>query len=203
MLDAPAPQPRTWLKIARWAAAATAVVGLGYAAYVLVGGPERESAVRARGCQLCHHWSDQPMEGLRNWKQGEPLRPLVEQRLRAAHPFLHRGAEEELVSYLLHQQMPLLVQQHAGAPGKELYVAKCAACHGRNGMGAPGEYPPLRRSEWITEDPQRLMEVISEGLQGPISVKGEAWDKTMRAPGISSPEQAQQLINYLRQEFAH
>lgn len=202
----PTPQPaipgRNRSSVIRWFCAVPAVVVLFYAAYVEFGGAEREAAVRARGCRLCHNW-DEPLPCLRTWKQGAPLRPLMEQRLLTAHPLLHRGATDELVSYLLHRQMPLLVQLHANAPGKELYNAKCAACHGKNGMGVPGDFPPLRGSEWIKEDPERLMNILSEGLQGPISVKGETWDKTMRAPGISSPDQARQLIDYLRQEFAH
>lgn len=184
-----------------WLMAALVAVALGYAVYVH-GGGAGESVVRARGCVLCHGGWEQPLPMLRTLREGQAMRPLLEERLRRVHPLLSRGVEGELAEYLLLKQLPFLAQLRAGAPGQALYAAKCAACHGKDGMGSPGDYPPLRGSEWLTDEPSRLPEIISQGLRGPIEVRGEAWDKTMLPPGISSPEQVQQLIEYLRREFA-
>lgn len=176
------------------------VAVLAYAVYVYAGG-SAEVAVRARGCLLCHS-PEAALPCVRTLRPGEPMRPLLAARLQQAHPLLSCGAVDELTEYLLARQMPLWARQRADSPGKTLYLAKCAACHGRDGAGRPGEFPPLRGSEWLTDEPGRLPEVISQGLTGPISVRGEAWDKTMLAPGISSPAQVQQLIDFLRRHFA-
>lgn len=175
---------------------------LGYAVYVDAGGPPEQRAWRARGCRLCHEPSAPPIAEPLSLKPGEALRPLLAERLRRAHPLLSRGAEEELVEELLPLQLAALAQKRAGAPGRGLYVAKCAACHGRDGAGTPGEYPPLRGSEWLTEEPSRLPEIISQGLKGSIQVRGEEWNEVMLAPGITEPAQVQQLIDYLRHEWA-
>lgn len=186
-----------------WLVGGAALLLVGYRAYVELGGPAEEAVARERGCVLCHGAApEEPLACLRSWRQGEPLTPLLLERLQQVHPHLVRGAEEELAALLVKWQLPALAKQRAGAPGEALYVAKCAACHGKDGMGQPGEYPPLLGSEWLTAEPSRLQEILTRGLQEPISVKGEAWNKTMRAPGLSSPDEVQQIIGYLRKAFA-
>lgn len=176
------------------------LLGLCYALYVQVGGPAPELPLRARGCMLCHDLRA-PLPLLRSKKPGEPLRPLLQERLSAAHPLLSRGAVPELADYLATAQLPALAELRAGAPGQALYLAKCAVCHGRTGEGLPGEYPPLRSSAWLTDEPSRLPEILTRGLSERIEVRGEVWDKTMRPPGISSPQEVQLIIEYLKAEL--
>lgn len=184
------------------AVAGAAVALLGYAVYVEFGGPAEQSTARARGCVLCHG-QGAFVEGVSRLKSGEPLRPLLAERLQEAHPVLSRGSGvvDELVDFLLPPHLAALAEHRAGSPGRVLYLSKCAACHGRDGAGTPGEYPPLQGSEWLTEEPGRLPEILSQGLKGPIRVRGEEWDKSMLAPGIAEPAQVQQLIDYLRREW--
>lgn len=184
-----------------WGAAGAALLALAYAAYVELGGPVQQAPARARGCLVCHT-GQELLPGLRSRRPGDPLRPWLHEQLVQAHPLLSRGAEEELVEHLLAQQLPLLAEQRAGAPGQVLYAAKCAACHGRDGAGTPGQYPPLQGSAWLTDEPSRLQEILTQGLSGRIEVRGEVWDKTMRAPGLSTPEEVEQVIRFLRAEFA-
>ena len=172
-------------------------LALVYAAYVQLGGPEQDAIVRARGCGLCHDLQS-PLPALRAWQRGEPLRPLLLARLEAAHPLLSSGAAQELADYLLAAQLPALAQQRAGAPGQTLYMAKCAACHGRSGEGDADEFPPLRGSEWLTQEPSRLQEILTNGLNEPIYVRGRQWHKTMRPPGLSTPQERQYVIDFLR-----
>jgi mono/diheme cytochrome c family protein len=54
------------------------------------------------------------------------------------------------------------------ATGREIYVARCALCHGLNREGAPGLYPPLAGSEWVGGPPGRLAAVILDGMRGPV-----------------------------------
>lgn len=54
----------------------------------------------------------------------------------------------------------------AADSGHDIYMARCAMCHGMNGEGAPGMYPPLAGSEWVDGPPQRLAAIILDGMQG-------------------------------------
>ena len=62
------------------------------------------------------------------------------------------------------------------AAGERLYAQVCVACHQLNGQGLPGAFPPLVDSEWVTGDEDRLIKVLLHGLQGPIEVKGAAFN---------------------------
>ena len=183
-------------------AAAGLLLAVGYGGYAELGGPPEETLARRRGCVLCHALPTEPMACLRSWQQGEPLTPLIEARLQQVHPLLTRGAQKPLADLLCARQLPALARERADAPGAVLYAAKCAACHGKDGLGQPGEYPPLLGSEWLTDEPGRLPEILTQGLQEPITVRGARWDKTMRAPGLTSPDQVQQVIDYIRRTFA-
>ena len=164
-----------------------------------------ERAMRARGCALCHgdEWSRQLTPALRQWKSGAAITPILRDKLSKAHPYLSYGAEEELATLLSSQQLPLLAAMRREENGARLYRTKCAACHGANGEGQPGNYPPLRGSEWLTATPSRLPEILTNGLQGPINVRGEAWNGIMLPPGLNGEKEVNEVIQYIRTIFSH
>lgn len=179
-----------------------ALAGALYLAYVETATGPGERVARARGCLLCHRDSFRELlPCLRQWTPGTPLAPALEEALRRAHPQLTQGEEEILADFLRAQQLPALAQLHRGKRGESLYRARCAACHGVEGEGKAGQYPPLRASEWLTEEPSRLPDIMTQGLRGPIRVRGEAWDAVMLAPGVEEGEESQLLIEYLRHTF--
>lgn len=166
--------------------------------YIRAGEP-RERLMRQRGCLLCHTDGFRPLlPSLQTWQAGLPLRQPLRQQLQATHPLLTGGgALDPLTDELYARQLAALAATRQQESGKNLYLAKCAACHGREGQGQPGLYPPLQGSEWLTTPPSRLPEILSKGLRGPIMVKGEPWDSIMLPPGLTDEEQ-QPLIRYLR-----
>lgn len=63
--------------------------------------------------------------------------------------------------------------------GRQVY-ATCAACHQPNGMGTPGQFPPLVASEWVLhENANRIVRLVLDGVGGPITVKGAAYSNAM------------------------
>src|SRR5688572_11857628 len=66
------------------------------------------------------------------------------------------------------------------AEGAKLYNLYCSVCHQGTGLGLPGQFPPLAGSEWvITENPERPIRIVLDGLTGPITVKGVPFNNTM------------------------
>ena len=51
-------------------------------------------------------------------------------------------------------------------------------------MGNPGlNFPPLAGSEWVTrEKPDRLIRIILDAIEGPISVAGKNYDNPAMVP---------------------
>ena len=66
--------------------------------------------------------------------------------------------------------------------GGQLYTIYCMACHGGDGRGEPGRYPPLQGSELVSGDPRLLAAVLLDGLEGGRDGDGEPYREQM--PGF-------------------
>src|SRR5271169_4019314 len=55
------------------------------------------------------------------------------------------------------------------AQGKKVYEQVCGTCHGVDGLGKPGQAPPLAGSEWVmAKGHNRLAHIPLKGLNGSI-----------------------------------
>ena len=95
------------------------------------------------------------------------------------------------------------LRQEMLAAGEKVYVNSCAACHQRDGKGAPPRYPPLAGTEWVTGDKQRLVSVIVNGLEGSIEVNGERYSGAMPKHDFLSDEEVAEVATYIRQNFGN
>lgn len=85
--------------------------------------------------------------------------------------------------------------------GAVLYNQHCGACHMSSGKGDGSRFPPLTGSEWVTGDQKRLINVVLEGLQGPIEVNGKPFDGIMPPVAHLENEEIAQILTYVRKEF--
>ena len=89
--------------------------------------------------------------------------------------------------------------------GKKIFAANCQTCHQANGLGVPGQYPPLAGSEFTTGGSRRSGMIVLKGLQGPVTVKGQKfgtavmqpWDKTLTDQKIAD------VLTYERSEWGN
>jgi mono/diheme cytochrome c family protein len=90
--------------------------------------------------------------------------------------------------------------------GKPIFEGNCALCHGPDGMGKPGQAPPMVGSEWVMGPPNRLVRIPQDGLAGPIHVKGEVWNQAPQmAPmgaGLSDADLAA-VLSYIRNSWGN
>jgi mono/diheme cytochrome c family protein len=90
------------------------------------------------------------------------------------------------------------------AHGRALYETVCGLCHGNDGLGKPGQAPPLADSEWVAKDVTSLARVPLAGLNGPIQVAGHEWNLSM-APmgaGLSDADLAA-VLSYIRTSWGN
>jgi len=88
--------------------------------------------------------------------------------------------------------------------GKGVYSTTCNGCHQANGLGLPGAYPPLAKSDWVTNGSERFSQIILKGLQGPIEVNGQAFNAIMPPHGDQlNDKQIAQVMSYVRYEFGN
>ncbi len=63
--------------------------------------------------------------------------------------------------------------------GRVLYNGTCSVCHQQNGEGLEGVFPPLANSDYLMADARRATEIVLNGLTGPVTVNGSAYDSVM------------------------
>ena len=93
------------------------------------------------------------------------------------------------------------------AKGKSVYTKICAPCHMEAGVGDPTRFiPPLTGSEWATASgPNRIIRIVLNGLNGPITVKGQqysgtamlAWKDTLNDEDIAA------ALTYVRSSWGN
>jgi mono/diheme cytochrome c family protein len=89
--------------------------------------------------------------------------------------------------------------------GKKIFAANCQTCHQANGLGVPGQYPPLAGSEFTIGGSRRPAMIVLKGLQGPVTVKGQKygaavmqpWEKTLTDQKIAD------VLTYERSEWGN
>ena len=99
------------------------------------------------------------------------------------------------------------VKVDPAALGKKAFVSVCATCHQATGLGVPGVYPPLAKSEWVNGSEERVIRILLHGLQGPIKVEGADINGAMPAIGPGgynfSDEKIAAVLTYVRQEWGN
>lgn len=56
--------------------------------------------------------------------------------------------------------------------GKKIYTEKCMVCHQESGLGVPGTFPPLAKSDYLQADKMRAVKQAIYGSKTPITVNG-------------------------------
>jgi len=91
----------------------------------------------------------------------------------------------------------------AAVDGKQLYGAKCAACHQGSGLGVAGVFPPLAASEWVTGDEKILANILLHGVNGEMVVKGNTYKGAMPAWKSLSDDELAAVLTYIRSDWGN
>ncbi|MCG6503285.1 copper-containing nitrite reductase [Kingella pumchi] len=77
--------------------------------------------------------------------------------------------------------------------GEAVYKANCIACHGPEGKGVEGAFPPLAGSDYLNSDHKRGIQAVVKGLSGKITVNGKEYNSVMPAVALKDDEVANVL----------
>lgn len=84
-------------------------------------------------------------------------------------------------------------------PGASVFGNNCASCHGAQGQGTPGAFPPLANNPVVTGDANKVIGIVTSGLHGQISVAGMSYNGMMPAwKGTLTNKQIADVITYIR-----
>ena len=87
--------------------------------------------------------------------------------------------------------------------GSDIYDRFCVNCQQADGMGIPGAFPPVYESEWVNGDVGRLIRLVLNGMQGPMTVKGERYNNVMTPHDFLDDAQIAAVLTYVRSSFGN
>jgi len=90
------------------------------------------------------------------------------------------------------------------AQGGELYARQCAACHGKQGEGVPGVYPPLDGNSSVTGPTatNAVRSVLLGGFAPATAGNPRPYSMPPFAQQLSDDEVAA-VVNYIRQSWSN
>jgi len=88
--------------------------------------------------------------------------------------------------------------------GARVFKNSCQQCHGPEGKGVPGTYPPLAGSTWVIGPPDRPVSVVLAGLSGAGTIMDNNYSGSMPALGISLKDQEiAAVLTFVRQSWGN
>ncbi|RYU97154.1 c-type cytochrome [Emticicia agri] len=111
--------------------------------------------------------------------------------------------KKNIILFLILNAFFAFAQTPKVTDGKGIYTQYCLACHQEDGTGVPNLNPPLRKSDWVNGDRNRLIKVILEGLDEEIEVNGESYNRVMAAHSFLTDKQVADVLTYIRSNFGN
>ena len=84
--------------------------------------------------------------------------------------------------------------------GALLYKNFCSSCHKDNGMGVPGNFPPLKNSKMVKE-PSRFIDILLHGTDGKQPIDGVMYNEPMASFSFLKDEELSAIANYVNSKF--
>ena len=87
--------------------------------------------------------------------------------------------------------------------GSVLFKGTCSACHQENGEGLAGVFPPLAKSDLLAATPTRAIEIVMNGLTGPVTVNGKRYDSVMPPMSQLADDEIANILTYVMSSWGN
>jgi len=81
--------------------------------------------------------------------------------------------------------------------GRDLFAGTCSVCHQATGLGLPGVFPPLAKSDYFAKDPLRMVDAVLRGISGPVTVNGQAFNSVMPPMSQLTDDETANISTYV------
>ena len=65
------------------------------------------------------------------------------------------------------------------------------------GVGIPGVFPPLAKSDFIAKDPEQAIHIVLNGLSGKVTVNGKEYDSVMPPMSQLNNDEVANILTYV------
>ena len=83
------------------------------------------------------------------------------------------------------------------AAGKAHFNGTCSVCHQDTGVGIPGVFTPLAKSDFIAKDPEQAIHIVLNGLSGKVTVNGKEYDSVMPPMSQLNNDEVANILTYV------
>ena len=90
----------------------------------------------------------------------------------------------------------LTVEEQVKA-GQALFAGTCSTCHQANGAGLAGVFPPLAKSDYLAANPKRAIDIVLNGLTGPVKVNGQDYNSVMPPMSQLTDDEVANILTYV------
>lgn len=87
--------------------------------------------------------------------------------------------------------------------GEALFNGTCSVCHQSNGAGIPNVFPPLAKSDYLNADTIRAAGVVLNGLSGPVTVNGAAYNSVMPPMSQLNDDEVANILTYVMNSWGN
>ncbi len=96
-----------------------------------------------------------------------------------------------------------LTKEQQVAAGERLFLGTCSPCHQATGLGIPKVFPPLAKSDFLMADKTRSIGIVVNGLQGAVTVNGEAYNGVMPPLSHLPDDDIANILTYVRNSWGN
>jgi nitrite reductase (NO-forming) len=89
-----------------------------------------------------------------------------------------------------------LTKEQQVQAGSVLFKGTCSTCHQENGEGLANVFPPLAKSDYLA-DHKRAIAVVLNGLSGPVTVNGAAYNSVMPPMSQLNDDEVANILTYV------
>lgn len=112
------------------------------------------------------------------------------------------GALMVLALLAVHIGTPASVS--AASNGKAIFDTNCSTCHGSNGSGQPGVFPPLAANPDVNaKDPKEIIGIVKHGLSATKTILGKQYHGGMPAWTQLSNADIAAVLTYVRSSWGN
>jgi nitrite reductase (NO-forming) len=96
-----------------------------------------------------------------------------------------------------------LTREQQAQAGSVLFKGTCSTCHQPNGEGLANVFPPLAKSDFLAKTPQRAIEVVLNGLTGPVTVNGNTYNSVMPPMSQLNDDEVANILTYVQSSWGN
>lgn len=87
--------------------------------------------------------------------------------------------------------------------GAALYNGTCSVCHQASGEGLPDVFPPLAKSDCLTADKARAINVVLNGLTGKVTVNGKDYASVMPPMSQLNDDEVANILSFVMNSWGN